>query len=545
MSNRKVLYIEDDLILQQVTQSYMEMESIELHIAGNGNDGVDLFKQVAPDVVVTDLRMPGMDGLEVVAAINKLSPMTPVIVMSGMGKMDDSIEALRLGAWDYLSKPCKPSDLVHTVKKAFEHFDLLKENSRYQESLEDEVKARTSELEEELNRRRVAEHALFESEQKFRAIFDQAFHFIALTDASGVLIELNNTAREFMDSIGEGVLEKPIWESAWWDADPQIQLKIKNAVNTASEGVFVNFETKVYAPDGTYIYIDFSLKPIINKVGQVTVLIAEGHDVTAHKLVQSELIEAKERAEAANEAKSEFLSNMSHEIRTPMHWILSYARFGLDKTDSAPREKLLSFFEEINTGGEQLMVLIENLFDLSKMAMGEMEYSMENNDFSVLVDSVLLDCSTTLDKKGISAQVCLNTSDTAVRCDQKRIRQVLTNLIDNAVKFTTDSSDIKLEISREQSVRPPSYVLDASAGGDLTENVLLVRVVNHGFGIPENELNSVFDSFSQSSKTKDGAGGTGLGLAICRDIIIAHDGLIWVENNSATQETIFSFTLPC
>lgn len=523
-TDRLVLLIEDDLALQQIMKAYFELEQIRLVVAGNGNEGIRLFNQMHPDVVVTDLRMPGMDGLEVVTTITQLSPDIPVIVMSGMGNMEDSIEALRCGAWDYLEKPCKPTDLLHAVKKGLEHLELLREKNRYRDFLEQEVTNRTEELEKELARRKIAEQSLYESEQKFRAIFDNVFHYIALIDSSGTLIELNNTAREFMREGDPKVLGRKLWEMSWWSPDQLVQDEVEKAVARASEGEFISFETKIYSENGDHLYIDFSLKPVADEKGDVKLILAEGHDVTAHKQIERELIDSKELAEAANLAKSEFLNNMSHELRTPMHWILSYSEFGIDRYADVDRDVLLSYFNEIRNGGERMMHLLGNLLDLSKMESGEMNYNIVECSVLELVNSVKMHTAKVASEANITLDVLDKSKTSMVNCDPDRVRQVIDNYISNAIKFSVHGGRIVVELSSDHKG-------------------VILRVIDEGCGVPDSELDSIFEKFFQSSTTKTGAGGTGLGLAISRDIIMAHHGSVWAEHNTP-RGTILNFSLP-
>ncbi len=144
----RLLTIEDEGAVRRSIVAYFEDGGFEVDQAENGEDGLARFRSNPPDVVLTDLRMAGPHGLDVVAAIAKESPDTPVIVVSGAGVLGDAIRALRLGAWDYVTKPISDMAILeHVVHKALERSRLIRENRRYQEHLEDEVRQRTAALE--------------------------------------------------------------------------------------------------------------------------------------------------------------------------------------------------------------------------------------------------------------------------------------------------------------------------------------------------------------------------------------------------------------
>ncbi|MBF9014683.1 MULTISPECIES: HD domain-containing phosphohydrolase [unclassified Oceanispirochaeta] len=146
--NSKILVIDDEPILRQVLQYYLEDIDFEVITAGDGLQGIEIAKKERPDVVLTDLRMPGADGLEVLAAVREMDDEIPIIVISGANRLNDAVQALRLGAWDYLIKPIQDLGLLeYSINKVLEKSTLLKENRRYKKHLEELVKERTQELE--------------------------------------------------------------------------------------------------------------------------------------------------------------------------------------------------------------------------------------------------------------------------------------------------------------------------------------------------------------------------------------------------------------
>jgi len=237
-----------------------------------------------------------------------------------------------------------------------------------------------------------------------------------------------------------------------------------------------------------------------------------------------DIIKEKEKVEIASAAKTEFLTNMSHELRTPLHAILSFSKFGLKKVDIASVEIVKGYFEKIEKSGNRLLDLVNDLLDLAKLESGKLELKFINNDLVDIFSQVNSEFEVLLKEKDITLKLDCNEESVFLECDRQKIEQVVRNMMSNAVKFSTEHSQIFVEIM------------------DLEDSVKL-SVADQGVGIPENELTEVFDKFIQSSKTKDGAGGTGLGLPISKQIVDLHNGEIVAENvlNSGAR---FWFILP-
>ena len=235
------------------------------------------------------------------------------------------------------------------------------------------------------------------------------------------------------------------------------------------------------------------------------------------------LLSAKEEAEHASQAKSEFLANMSHELRTPMHAILSFARFGLDKVGQVPNDKLAEYFERIRESGGRQLGLIENLLDLSKLEAGRMTLNPQKNDLAQLCGQAIRDLEPLMLARQQGAQLIVDAAAAEARVDALRLGQVVRNLLGNAIRFSPDHAEITVTLSPAQL---PGRRADDTG---MLPGVRIV-VADHGIGIPEDELESIFERFVQGSKTRSGAGGTGLGLTICREIVHAHGGTIMARN---------------
>ena len=258
------------------------------------------------------------------------------------------------------------------------------------------------------------------------------------------------------------------------------------------------------------------------------------HDITQRKHIDDELRQhrerleqlveeqvgeirlAKEEAERANKAKSEFLAKVSHELRTPMHAILSYSDFGLKKFTSAPPEKLEQYFSRINTAGSRLLGMIDDLLDFSKSEAGYETYDMQAGDLHALVESVTREYEVLAECQALQLRLRLELPDPLIVMDTPHMEKVVRNLLSNALHFSPHGGLVELITDEAQ----------------LSESVAAVRlrVRDHGKGIPENELDTVFEKFVQGRQNRNSSKGTGLGLAISREVVVAHGGKISATN---------------
>jgi PAS domain S-box-containing protein len=384
--------------------------------------------------------------------------------------------------------------------------------------------------------------ALRESEQKFRLIFDETFQFIGVLDIDGNLNKVNRTALTFAGTSIEQVLGKPFWDTPWWSHSQELKKKLKRAVKKAAKGELVRFEASQASLDGDITYVDFSLKPVTDANGNVVQLITEGHDITERKQAAEELERYKEHleetvqnrteelrlardsAEAANKAKSMFLANMSHELRTPLNAILGFSSLMRNEqyANSGQRDKL----DIINRSGEHLLTLINDVLEMSKIEAGRIQLEITPFDLGGLVRDVVDMMRLRAEEKGLRLMLDQTSKfPRYIKGDEGRLRQILMNLVGNAVKFTIEGG-VTIRLGVKSSDR----------------DHLCIEVEDSGPGITPDDQMRVFQPFVQLVGS-DTYRGTGLGLAITRHFVEMMDGTINVESMPG-KGSIFKVDLP-
>ncbi len=272
-----------------------------------------------------------------------------------------------------------------------------------------------------------------------------------------------------------------------------------------------------------------------NKKGEATRLIGTISDITQQQKIEEELILSKEKAVEADNLKSTFLANMSHEIRTPMNGILGFS--DLLKGDDSTADERAHYVDIIHKSGKQLMNIINDILDISKIEVGQIQINENNTSVNAILNELLVLFNPEMaDKKDIKLEIHkeLTDKEAVILTDGVRLRQILTNLVNNAIKFTKAGS---VEFGY---MLIPAYKKENLS----TEAFLQFYVKDTGIGIPYNKREIIFDRFRQSDESHTRKfGGTGLGLAISKGFVELLGGTIWhesVENKGST----FYFTIP-
>lgn len=403
----------------------------------------------------------------------------------------------------------------------------------------DQIESKTTDLEDQIAKRHAAEVVLSETSQLQQAILDGANQSIISTDADGIIRTFNSTAERWLGWKAEEVVGR-LSPGAF--SDPaEVVAYAEELTRELGRPIAPGFETFVararlrgvdehewsfVRKDGTRFPVHLSVTPLRDADGHITGYLGVSSDITERRRASDELLRAKEAAEAASRAKSEFLANMSHEIRTPMNGIIGMTELALDTELSREQREYLGM---VKSSAHALLGLINDILDFSKIEAGKLE--MEAITFSLrdCIGGTLKPLGIRADQKHLElvADIPADVPDHLIG-DPMRLRQIVINLTDNAIKFT-ERGEVVVKVAAE-----------SVAEG---ETELHFSVADTGIGIPAEKQSAIFEAFTQvDGSTMRNYGGTGLGLAIATRLVGQMRGRIWVESNIG-QGTTFHFTI--
>ncbi|HAS82490.1 MAG TPA: hypothetical protein DCS43_07425 [Verrucomicrobia bacterium] len=370
------------------------------------------------------------------------------------------------------------------------------------------------------------------SELRYRRLFESAKDGILILDAeTGMVADVNPFLIQLLGFSRKEFLGKKIWELGFFKDI------VANKDNFAElqQQKYIRYEDKpLKTADGRRIDVEFVSNVYL--VSDVKVIQCNIRDITERKRADGELREAKNAAETANRAKSDFLSNMSHELRTPLNAVIGFSEVLADKTFGALNEKQSKYVDNVLEAGRYLLSLINDILDLSKVESGKMELELSTFPLVTVLNNSLVMVKEKCMKQGIALSLDIRDPmrDLEICADTRKLKQILFNLLSNAVKFTPEGGSITVS----------ARMADEPSKIENQKSEILISVSDTGIGIKPEDQERIFREFEQvdSSYTRKYQG-TGLGLALVKQFVELHGGRVWVESEFDKGST-FWFTIP-
>lgn len=487
----KILIIDDDKVdLITINRSISHSGIIaDVENAFSAKEAIKKLDSTNYDLIFLDYLMPDSDGITFLKKLRDIGIETPVIFVTSQGDEKIASQAILGGASDYIPKTLlTPDGISQSIRNVLKIHESVLQRKKTEQELS-------------INAKR-----LFEA-QKLAKIGSWE---INLNDGDVFFSEQFKTIFE----IEEGCVPSLAQLKSRFNSSDDVELFESNLAYVKNSNSEIQFSHSLLSKDGTVKYINEYIKCLNDEHNQPFKILGTIQDISDQKRIEKELILAKNIAEQSVRVKEQFLTNMSHEIRTPMNGIIGFARI-LEGTslDSSQEQSV----KAIKRAGKNLMVIINDILDFSKIEADKIV--LEEVDFSLCktIKTVIELLSTIAEEKNVKLlfEIDPKTNNFLVG-DPTRLSQILINLVGNALKFTVEGS-VKLIISQEEESEFDTFIR--------------FTIIDTGIGIPENKIDSIFESFNQASnETTRRFGGTGLGLTITRKLIELHGSSIVVKS---------------
>jgi len=488
---KTILVVDDNPGTLYATSRVLRSAGFVVVEAATGHGG--LAASTGVDLVVLDINLPDIDGYEVCRRIreNKITTRTPVIHLSATFVEElDKVRGLNDGADGYLTHPVEAPVLIATVNAFL--------------------------------RARVAEDAMRESEAKFRAIFDQVAHGIALISQDFIYLEVNPAMCQILGRTRDQIVGKH--NSAFMPVGKENQV-LTIAGEFEHAGTWRGDSTLIRS-DGTYVHLNWTIS-MFSVVGIRLAIVA---DITARKAIEAERerLLASERlaraeAERANRLKDDFLATLSHELRTPLNAIVGWSE--VLRRGKPDAEDLAEGLEAIERNVKSQSQLISDLLDVSRITSGKLRLELQYINAGETVNSALDSVMSAANAKGVRLVRNLSAGE-GILADPNRLQQIVWNLVTNAVKFTPAGGLVEVRVA---------YI----------HGHMELTVTDTGQGISAEFLPFIFDRFSQAdASSRRVHGGLGIGLAIVKNLAEMHGGTAHASSNGLGKGSWFTVSMP-
>ncbi len=515
-----VIVVVDDrttnrMILSQLAASLEETTLVKDF--ANPVKALEWIENNTPDLVVTDFKMPEMDGAAFVRRFREL-PLcfdVPVMVVTAFQDRAFRYRALGAGATDFLLSPIDHREFrvrAHNLLTLREHQKI---NEQRTAELEQRLRSSGDEHEEEMRRGR----------EQLLGVIDALPAMISATDEEGRYVFVNRYLASSLGIEPDSAVGKTAIELFSADTAEEHRNRDREIFNTGESGPA--YEEEFIDRAGVKRVLLTTKRPLRDPSGGMTAVVTVSLDISTRKEAEITLRNAKEEADAANKSKTDFLANMSHELRTPLNAILGYAEV-IQRQIIGPIgvEKYIEYAENIGTSGHYLLSIIDDILEVSKIEAGMIELREDVFNVADTVRDVVRIISGRAKDAGLALESDTPQDLPYLKADERKLKQILLNLLSNAVKFTGDGG--RIEISARK----------------LADGALEFRVTDNGIGMAEKDIPRAMERFGQIADvmTRKHAG-TGLGLPLSASLAELHGGKLQLTSERG-KGTIVTLRFP-
>lgn len=539
----RILVVDDEEYMCDICARTLRNAAYEVVSTTDATAALQALSASRPfDLLLADIKMPTMSGLDLARYARELDPTIAIIIMTGHTSTENLRQAVRGGVADFISKPFELEDLRLAVDQALHKRLLLQDNLRLRavEKLLQSSEAINSTLDQPDLSQIILQMALrlTSCQTGFLFLSDSRKRLFKLraADESWRLLEAGHNAARYAHTHGEPLVIKAP------DA------LCTDNVETITHGLAMPLRAQGDTI-GVLLLCDNRPEVLRHGTQEMVALLANQAGIALHNArLYGQLQDAYQRLQDVDRLKSEFIAIASHELRTPLSIVLGYATMVRDQSEDNRRE----YAQRLLESAQHIKNIIDDMVSLRHLEMRETTLNVEPCDLQHLVSYVVERMRAVAQSKTQDITVDLPAETITFLADREKVLLILGNLVSNAIKFTPERGQILIRAALRSGRHLPDATRETAGSADIPRPItemaddtwVVLQVCDTGIGIAERELSHIFERFYQvgNSLTRQ-QGGTGLGLAIVRELTTLHGGMVWVESTEGHGST-FSVALP-
>ena len=484
---KSLLIIDDEKNICRTLKLILNKKGFEVETVGTGGEALKKVRAKFFNMVLLDINLPDINGLELLKSLKIMYPDMEVMMMTGYGSLETAMSALNLGASSYITKPLNLDKVMSKINDKLDRQSLTWA-------------------------KRSVEKALRESEEKFRNLFESNLDGIGYIDMKGNFLDCN---RAFLNMIGYTLDE--IKALTFQQLTPQIWIKedelaIKQIMD---KGYCDEYEKEFIKKDGTLFYVNLKGWKIKSERGDFVGMWAIIRDITAYKKAEAKLNKTLKDLKSSNTELEQFAYVASHDLQEPLRMVASFTQLLQNRYQDKLDDDANDFINYAVDGAVRMQNLINDLLIFSRV--GTRGKPIKSTNMNTVLEAVI-----NIFRHSIEETNTKITYDPlpVIMADETQMIQLLQNLISNAIKFRSEA--------------PPRI----HVSGEVQADKWIFSISDNGIGMNSEYFDRIFVIFQRLHK-KDEYGGTGIGLAVCKKIIQRHRGKIWVESKSGKGSTFY------